>query len=120
MLNQRCSTNMICYFGIHKSLSFIRELIVAVALSGVTSDMKKVPDFIPGLPGFNPTLPGGGWGGGAWLLKKEDRPAAKAADPELVRTENGFIKGTCLSCNLVINEMMQRKSCDLIMLQRTP
>merc|ERR1711990_446502 len=52
---------------------------------GVTSDMKKVPDFIPGLPGFNPTLRGGGWGGGAWLLKKEDRPTAKAADPELVK-----------------------------------
>jgi len=46
--------------------------------------MTEVPDFIPGLPGFNPTLPGGGWGGGAWILPKEKRPKFKRVEPELV------------------------------------
>jgi len=46
--------------------------------------MTEVPDFIPGLPGFNPTLPGGGWGGGAWILPKEKRPKFKRVEPELI------------------------------------
>lgn len=46
---------------------------------------EPLPDFLPAVPGYNPNLPGGGWGGGAWILKKEQRPKVKAVDPNLAK-----------------------------------